>query len=367
MKKFISYVLVVAILIVALFVLTACGNKNEDATKPSKEVENIYANAETCELNDKWNGLNVKFAYPKDKGFELEFSTKQMEYQRVELVSEDINCDMEVRFDGVYAKEIENRKENYAEDTEKYTDIEDIEVAGFKGYTVNITDYSGTEKYVFLMLARNEAVEENEYNAWYALGISLKADSSYGDVKFDAKEYYNSEDFQNLLKSIIFTKTEPFSVDGVLGENRDLAVKKLTAPNEQYTVSQHPDTNGVMNAYMLKDGKYSGSGAYFRVYSMQGLDSEKFATLDKVLEYYQGGSFKYTFTDGKAGNLDVKIEHRPSQTTTSDKYAVWDAGYFEKDGKPYAFLYYRYEDVPEEIGTQLIDDVLAGMFLVNEE
>ena len=76
MKKVISYVLIVALLVTALFVLTACGNKEKDANKPSKEVENIYANAETCELNDKWNGLNVKFAYPKDKGFKVEFTDK---------------------------------------------------------------------------------------------------------------------------------------------------------------------------------------------------------------------------------------------------------------------------------------------------
>lgn len=366
MKKIISYVLIVTLLITALFVLTACGNKEGEADKPSKEVENIYANAETCELNDKWNGLNVKFAYPKDKGFELEFSDKKMEYQRVELESDDMNCDMVVKFNAVYSSEIENRKANYAEDTEQYSNFEEIEVAGFKGYAVDIKDYSGTNKVVFLMLARNEAVEENEYNAWWALEISIEAQSSYADTEFDAVTYYSGEEFQNLLKSIIFTKTTPYTVDGVLGANRDLAVKNLTAP-EGYTVSQYPDTNGVMSSYLLPDGKYNGSGAYFRVYSMEGIDPEKFGTLEKVLEYYQKDTFKYTYTDGKAGNLDVKIEHRPSQTSTSDKYAVWDSGYFVKDGKPYNFLYYRYEDVPEEIGTKLIDDVIAGMFLVTEE
>ena len=369
MKKIISYALITVILIAGLFVLTACGNKTEDgAEKPSKEVENIYANAETCELNDKWNGLNVKFAYPKDKEFELKYTTKKATYQGVTLTSKkNLNAEIEVKFDGVTANAIEKRKENYAEDTEKYTGIEDIEVAGYKGYTVSITDYSGTEKYVFLMLEKDESAEENSAHEWYSLGISIQKYSSYSEPEFDAVEYYNSEDFQNLLKSIIFTKTEPYSVDGVLGQNRDLAVKNLVAPNENYRVSQYPDTNGVMSAYILQDGKYNGSGAYFRVYSMEGIDAEKFGTLDKVLEYYQGSSFNYTYTDGKAGNLDVKIEHRPNQTSTSEKYSVWDAGYFEKDGKPYAFLYYRYEDVPEEIGTQLIDDVLDGMFLVTEE
>ena len=89
--------------------------------------------------------------------------------------------------------------------------------------------------------------------------------------------------------------------------------------------------------------------------------------VDKVLEYYSGGSWNYTFTDETLGDQAVKVEHNPKANPTSDKYSIWESGYFEKDGAVYNYLYYRYEDVPEEIGTQLIKDVLANMYEYTEE
>ena len=122
-----------------------------------------------------------------------------------------------------------------------------------------------------------------------------------------------------------------------------------------------------MSAFLLKDGKYNGSGAYFRVYSASNIDKEKFGTLDKVLEYYQGSTWNYTYTDDTLAGQAVKIEHNPKATSTSDKYSIWESGYFEKDGEVFNFLYYRYTDVPEEIGTKLITEVLNGISFCNEE
>jgi len=278
------------------------------------------------------------------------------------MKSKDLNCKMDFNYRSVSADEVEKRITNYGKDTEKYADAAEIEYNGYKGCSVSYTDWSGVKKYVLLMLC------EEEEGKWYGLDIAVEKNStSSSAAAFDGSEYYNSEEFQNLLKSIIFTKIEPVKVDGVLGQNRDLVVKTLTAPNEDYTVSQFPDTNGVMNAYMLIDGKYNNSGAYFRIYNQTNLDEKKFATLDSTLEYYQGDTWKYTFTDKKLADLNVKIENRPNATNPSDKYSVWESGYFEKDGKVYNFLYYRYEDVPEEIGTQLIKDVIANMYEYTEE
>lgn len=372
MKKLISSLLVIVLLVSAMFVLTACNKGGEEggetAGTPSKVQAKYYENAETCDLNDKWNGLNVKFAYPKDKGFELSFTDKKAEYQKVILTSKDMNCKMTFNFLKVAANEIEKRKEGYDKDTEKYSEYSEIEYAGYKGNSVNYTDWSGVKKYGLLMLQEFEDEEGKNDKFWYGLSFAIeKSSTSSSAAEFDAAEYYNLEEFQNLLNSIIFTKTEPVKVDGTLGANRDLVVKKLTAPSADYTVAQYKDTNGVMSAYMLTDGKYNGSGAYFRVYNATNLDTTKFATLDKVLEYYSGGSWNYTFTDETLGDQAVKVEHNPKANPTSDKYSIWESGYFEKDGKVYNFLYYRYEDVPEEIGTQLIKDVLANMYEYTEE
>ena len=365
MKKLISMLLVMALLVTALFTLTGCGKSGEEGdaetSVPSKDVAKYYENAETGELNDVWNGLSLKFAYPKDKGFELTYSDKKEVNQKVTMKSTDLNCKIELSFKNVAADEATKRVEKYSEDTEKYAEATEIEYAGYKGCSVNYTDWSGTKKFVLLMLG------EADEGKWYGLDISIEKYSTFSTAaEFDAPEYYNSEEFQNLLNSIQYTKTEPVQVDGVLSQNRDLVVKKLTAPSDEYTVEQYPDTNGVMNAFMLTEGQYNGSGAYFRVYDETNIDTTKFATLDKVIEYYTGDTWKYTYTDEKLAGLDVKVEHKPSDTAPSEKYAVWEAGFFEKDGKVYNFLYYRYAEVPEEIGTKLIEEVVANMYEYTE-
>ena len=370
MKKLISILLIMALLVTALFTLTACGNGGdgeeraetvEQDTVSTIDVSKYYENAETGELNDKWNGLNVKFAYPKDKGFELTHSDEKEENPKVTMKSTDLNCKIELSFIKAAADEATKRVERYATDTEKYAEATEIEYAGYKGCSVNYTDWSGTKKFVLLMLG--EADEEQ----WYGLSISIEKSSTFSTAaEFDAPAYYNSEDFQNLLNSVQYSKTEPVEIDGVLSQNRDLVVKKLTAPNADYTVEQYPDTNGVMNVFLLTDGQYKDSGAYFRVYDETNIDTTKFATLDKVIEYYTGDTWKYTYTDEKLAGLDVKVEHRPNDTAPSEKYAVWESGYFEKDGKVYNFLYYRYAEVPEDIGTKLIQDVVANMYEYTE-
>lgn len=368
MKKVLTIALVLVLLMASLFILTACEKGEGENGNSSNSQDKYYENAETGELNDKWNGLKMKFAYPAGKGYELTQTPKSVEYQKVTLKSKDLNSTITLKYSPVDSNEIEKRKENYDKDTSKYTEYAEIEFAGYKGYTVNYTDYSGTKKTGLLMLCKNEAENTNQKEKWYAFEFTVeKSSTSSSAAEFDAVEYYNSEDFQNLLNSIQFEKVDPIDVGGVIGANRDLAVKELKAPSDDYTVYQAPETNGIMNAYMLKDGKYNGSGAYFRVYNQSNIDKEKFATLDKVLEYYQGGTWNYTFTDDTIADLKVKVEHNPKGSSSSEKYSVWKAGYFEKDGKVFNFLYYVYEDVPTEIGEQLIKDVIANMFDVTEE
>lgn len=361
MKKIISFLLVGILLMTSLLVLTGCnkgGNENGDI---DKSVKKYYENAETGVLQDKWNGLELKFAYPKDKGYEIEFSSKKIEFQNATLESEDLNSRIELNFNKVSADEVTKRKENYDEKTDEYTEYEEIEFAGYKGLAVNYSDWSGTKKYGMLMLTEVKEGEGSK-EGWYALDFSIeKISTSSSAAEFEPAEYYKSEDFQNLLNSLQFKRIDPVEVDGVLGDDRYIVVKELTAPNDEYTVSQYPDTNGVMSAYMLKNGKYSTSGAYFRVFCASNIDENKFGTLDKVLDYYQSGSWNYTYTDETLAGQNVKVEHNPKSTTKADKYSVWESGYFEKDGKVFNFLYYRYEDVPEEIGTQLIQDVLNGI------
>ncbi len=42
----------------------------------------------------------------------------------------------------------------------------------------------------------------------------------------------------------------------------------------------------------------------------------------------------------------------------SEKYKTWIAGYFEKDGKVYDFLYIQYVGVDDSLGEKLVNNVL---------
>ena len=370
MKKLVSIFLVVLLLLTSLFVLTGCnkggdGNGDSGEAKIDKSVQKYYDNAETGELKDKWNGLDLKFAYPKDKGYEIEFTNKKVEYQKATLKSKDLNSKITISFVKAVSNEIEKRKTGYEQKPDEYSNIQEIEFAGLKGITTDYKHWSGNQKIVFFMLSE---IEGDENNSWYGVNILIeKLSTSSSATEFDPVQYYSEEEFQNLLNSLIFTKIDKVDVDGILGSDRYLIVKELEAPSEEYTVAQYPDTNGVMSAFMLKDGKYNGSGAYFRIYSASNIDKEKFGTLDKVMEYYSGSTWNYTYTDDTLAGQAVKIEHNPKASSTSDKYSIWESGYFEKDGEVFNFLYYRYTDVPEEIGTKLITEVLNGISFCNEE
>ena len=364
MKKILSGILVFILLATSLLVLTGCDRGGESGGSSAKGVDKLYANAETGVLTDKWNGLEVKFAYPKDAGYEIEFTEKSVEFQRATLESKDLNARIQIGFDEVFSNVVESKKEDIDKKPEDYTDFQEVEYNGYKGYFVTEVDEKDPAKEGVLLL---KEIEGDENEKWYALDITLKKENAYSkDVEFDPLAYFNEDAFQNLLKSITFTQIDKVEVDGVLGADREIVIKKLTAP-EGYNVAQFPDTNGVMSAYMLPTGKWNSSGAYFRVFVPRKSSGERYGSLDEVLEYYSGHSFNYTFTDSNLAGQPVKVEHRPKATTTDAKYSVWDSGYFEKDGVVYNFLYYRYADVPEEVGTKLITDVLGGISFYSEE
>ncbi len=155
-------------------------------------------------------------------------------------------------------------------------------------------------------------------------------------------------------------KIEGKKVDGIISSNHKLIVKNLENPDEnKYYVNQYPDTNGVTSIYALKEvNKYKGEGASFRLtyYGNEG----NYKDLDTCLAY-QEKTFKKKFEDYTLFGQKVKVDvsrHAIGETSSPEKYKTWIAGYFEKDGKVYDFLYIQYVGVDDSLGEKLVNNVL---------
>lgn len=64
----------------------------------------------------------------------------------------------------------------------------------------------------------------------------------------------------------------------------------------------------------------------------------------------------------------VKVDvsrHAIGESSSPEKYKTWIAGYFEKDGKVYDFLYIQYVGVDDSLGEKLVNNVLNN-FTIQE-
>lgn len=72
-------------------------------------------------------------------------------------------------------------------------------------------------------------------------------------------------------------------------------------------------------------------------------------------------TFKRKFEDYTLFGQKVKVDvsrHAIGETSSPEKYKTWIAGYFEKDGKVYDFLYIQYVGVDDSLGEKLVNNVL---------
>ena len=67
---------------------------------------------------------------------------------------------------------------------------------------------------------------------------------------------------------------------------------------------------------------------------------------------------------GQKVTVDVS-RHAIGESSSPEKYKTWIAGYFEKDGKVYDFLYIQYVGVDDSLGEKLVNNVLNN-FTIQE-
>lgn len=331
-KKIIFSVL--AIVITLCLVLIGCGANKEDKNK------------EVAKLVDEYAPFEFTIKYPKDAGYKFEADLENTPYVAGKLINEEKNIKISFNFSKTYESSMKKEKENKSS-KENYTETNYTELGGYEYY--DKLNYYGEN-----LLSKNE-----EGNCLQVIVKIAKNKNNGADL--DVTEFAKSEVLKNILKSMTLNdKIEGKKIDGTISSNHKLIVKNLENPDEnKYYVDQYPDTNGVTNIYALKEvNKYKGEGVSFRLtyYGNEG----NYKDLDTCLAY-QEKTFKKKFEDYNLFGQKVKVDvsrHAIGESSSPEKYKNWIAGYFEKDGKVYDFLYIQYVGIEDSLGEKLINNVL---------
>ena len=324
---------ILVILIAFCLMLTGCGKED---------------NREVAKLVDEYAPFEFTIKYPKDAGYKFEANLESTPYVSGKIINEDKNTVISISFDKTAsssmksAKESASKKDNYAETN--YTEL--------GGY-----EYCTDKNYFGKSLL-------NKFDEFWHIAVAIKMEkykSSGADINI--QEFAKSEEFKGILSSITFNdKIEGKKIDGTISDNHKLIVKSLENPDEsKYEVVQYPDSNGVMNKYKIKEGKYDDEGAQLRI-SYLGNEGN-YKDLATCLAYREK-VFKDVFQDYSLFGQKVKVNvkrYAIGESSLPTKYKMWISGYFEKEGKVYEFLYVQYVGIEDSLGEKLVNNVLKNI------
>ena len=330
---------VIIILITLCVILIGYSKNNEHKNKENK-------NEEVAKLVDKYAPFEFTVKYPKDGGYKFEADLENTPYVAGKLINEEKNIKISFNFSKTYESSIKKEKENKSSQ-ENYAETNYTKLGGYEYY--DKFNYYGVS-----------LLNKNEEGSCLQVIVKISKNKNSG-ADLDVTEFAKSEEIKNILSSMTLNdKIEGEKVDGTISSNHKLIVKNIENPDEnKYYVNQYPDSNGVTSIYGLKEvNKYKGEGASFRLtyYGNEG----NYKDLDTCLAY-QEKTFKKKFEDYNLFGQKVKVDvsrYAIGENASPEKYKSWIAGYFEKDGKVYDFLYIQYVGVDDSLGEKLVNNVL---------
>jgi len=181
MKKIVSLVLIMTIMISGLFVLTGCDNKVEE----NKNVDNY-------EMDTQYGKLSFELA--KDTGYEFESSANSGT-----LTHKDNKSTIKFYLMNSSLSSIIMKETDFSSET--YTDYKTFEVSGMQAYSIRRSN--NFEYKIGILL--------DQYDKDHGLNHGLSIVVSQNALKtaeFDTKAFVESDVFQDLLNSIKFSATE---------------------------------------------------------------------------------------------------------------------------------------------------------------
>ena len=314
-------------------------------------------NTETGVLQDNYNGLQIKFNYPKNSGYDIENGNEQSEYQYLTLTNNEKDFQIRFSFEETYENIVESEKIR-SENDENYKDFEEVEYSQFKGYSVTqLIEKIGENKEIKLLLKEKEN-EVSNIKKYYVLSIIIEKRDSESEI--NVNEFYKTDECQNILKSIQFTDNFKGIVkyDGVLSSDHSWGIKTIKSTDEsKYKVSQYRNSAWIITEYIKADDE--NENAHIQIVSIKGKNLEK--AMNDNIYYKKGLQYDTIFYNGVEFH-DIK------NVTKINRYAdnISHVGYFEKDGQVWQYEYHRTTGTDEELQKQLLEAVVDNIEIVEK-
>ena len=356
MKKSITNILLIVLLVAGLFTLTGC-NK-------SSKLEEVKIPLEIDYLE---RTVSATIGYPKDKGIKVEdtdyskvFSNEEKNYQ----------LDFTLTEDSTY----EDNKEYYKDEEEGY---EEVKFGEYTGYIVK--DEYDVEGEILLE-------DLSDQNTYIYLSFELSAIESYvDDETVDVNSLYELEEVQTILNSIKYDKGEDTveatkneiakkendnktknygefadrdRSEGISDKDGLIFIPSFESPDETlYKAEQKNDNVGIDNYlwYIAEDKAYEASGIEVRIFPKD----ESFESME---EYIEDKGDMYHWSKATIAGKEYDTYTFGSDSTVPSKYSKYYSGAFMVGDKVVEFSYNMYAEVPnQELGDEFFNNIINSI------
>lgn len=359
MKKIISLLLVMVLMLSALFVLTGCDNGNTENNGENAATEE-KKNVDSYEVEAKFGG-KLTFDMPKDTGYEFSEETN-----KAVLTHNENDSTITIYLMNTSKSQIIMKETDFS--ASSYSGYETIDVNGKEAYKIQkTTGFSVT--YGILM-----DEYDKDHGKYHGVKIEVAKNSLKLD-EFDPVAFVETDTFKTLLNSLKFeyeaaeTDTDgdkkdemknygefESRTDGISDKDGLLFIKKYDSPNaEVYRAEQRNDNVGIDN-YLWYLGKtsYNDTCVQVRIFPKAGTFESMDAYKEKKGDMYTWGKTTVagkeydTFTFGNG--------------TPIAKYSQNVQGAFMVGNRVVEFSYTMFKDIEDQsIGDTFFNQIMNSI------
>ena len=362
MKKIISLVLVMILVLTTMFMLTGC-EKKQEANGGENPVAEEKKNVDTYEIKGK-NGGTLTFEIAKDSGYEFEGGTNNATLTHTENKSTIKMYLMDTSKTSIIKKETDFSSTAYA-------NYKEVELNGKPGFQIKKSnDFEVQMGYLL-------DEYDKDHGKYHGLNI-LVSKNALKTEEFDPVSFVESDVFQDLLKSIKYEYSEDTTseeankdaektmknygefesrTDGVSDKNGLIFIKKYESPKpEVYKAEQKNDNVGIDNYLWYTNEKraYDASGIEVRIFPQSGTYESIDAYKEKKGSMYTWGK---TTIAGKEYDTFVFGSSSPAE-----KYSKYYSGAFMVGNRVVEFSYNMYAEVPDQdLGDTFFNQIINSI------
>lgn len=340
MKKLISFVLIVMIIVSGLFIFSGCGNDKKDGESSTPDKKNV----DTYELVSSTGG-KLTFDIPKDTGYEFSTSTNKATLKHNENAST-----IELYLLDTSKSSIIMKEKDFS--ASAYSDYTETKINGHEAYSIKKSNNFSIQYGILL------DEYDKEHGKYHGLKIVVSKNSLKTE-EFDPAAFVETDTFKTLLNSLKFdfdnnnTQTEKKDemknygefesrTDGISDKKGLIFIKKYESPNaEVYRAEQRNDNVGIDNwLWYLGKTSYNSTAIQVRVFPQDGTYENMDAYKAKKGDQY---SWSKTNIAGKEYDTFVFANGTPAE-----KYSKYYQGAFMVGNRVVEFSYNMYKDIEDQ-------------------